>query len=101
MDFGVVLWKENKQPDAEELEYWLQTEGYSVLHWSDPPGATYQPHSHGHDESIWLYAGRIEFIINNKTYPLRPGDRLFLPKNTIHAAIVPKGGAAHYLIGQK
>lgn len=101
MDFGVVLWKEDKKPQAEELKHWLETEGFSVKVWEDPPGTTYQPHSHGHDESIWVLTGEIKFIVADQSYPLKPGDRLFLPRNTLHAAKVPAGGAVHYLIGQK
>lgn len=77
MDFGVVLWKEKKDPQVEELKHWLEAEGFSVMRWSDPPGASYEPHSHGHDESIWVYQGQIEFIVGEQHYPLKAGDRLF------------------------
>ncbi len=101
MHFGIVLWKEDKTPEAGELQHWLETEGFTVMRWSDPPGATYHPHSHEHDESIWVYRGQINFTVEDQTYPLKAGDRLFLPKNTMHAALVPKEGHAEYLIGQK
>lgn len=101
MELGVVLWKEDRTPNVQELQQRMEEEGFAVFQWTDPAGSIYQPHSHGHDESIWLVDGSITFEISGNDYPLSPGDRLFLPKNTLHSARVPRGQTAEYLIGHK
>jgi quercetin dioxygenase-like cupin family protein len=78
----------------------LSDDGYGVMTWSDPPGRTYAPHEHGHDECLWCVRGSIVFRIAGADYRLDPGDRLMLPRGTVHAAVAGADGAT-YLIGEK
>jgi len=89
------------EPPAEpELRRLLEAEGFRVLRWSDAPGATYEPHDHPHDESIWVVAGEIVFGVSGRDLALGPGDRLMLPRGTEHTARIGAGGAT-YLIGER
>ncbi len=82
------------------LEAQLAREGYEVFGWSDAPGASYTAHSHDHDESLWVVDGEITFGVANDELTLGPGDRLMLPKGTVHTARAG-GSGARYLIGQR
>ncbi len=95
-----IPWTGSGEPDEAALRAALTAEGYAVLAWSDPPGRAYSPHAHDHDESLWCVRGRIVFEIAGREYALGAGDRLMLPRGTVHAAVVGPAGA-HYLIGER
>jgi quercetin dioxygenase-like cupin family protein len=95
-----VAWPNEHPPNEHDLRTVLSTDGFEVMAWSDPPGRTYAPHSHDHDESLWCLRGWITFHAGGRDYRLAAGDRLMLPRDTVHAATVGPDGAT-YLIGEK
>jgi quercetin dioxygenase-like cupin family protein len=100
MKLKVIPWREATAPVEETLRERLEAEAFSVFRWRDAPGATYTPHSHGHDESLWVIEGEISFGIGGQTYRLGVGDRLMLPRGTEHTATAGPAGAT-YLIAEK
>lgn len=100
MKLEVLRWCGATAPCETELRASLAAEGYQVLSWSDPPGATYEPHTHDHDESLWVVGGEMTFGIDGESYSLRAGDRLLLPCGTVHSAVAGADGAS-YLVGQR
>ena len=62
--------------DEETLRARLVEEGFDPFRWNDPGGTTYAPHSHAHDESIWVVEGEITFHVAGQEYRQvdRPGD---------------------------
>ena len=101
MSIEIEKWGEANQPDAVELKRRLQSEGYSVFQWSDAPGTKYGPHAHAEDQSHWIISGALELRVGHEIYTLGPGDRDFLPANTMHSAFVPGAAPVVYLIGAK
>ena len=100
MQLARIAWESATPPDEAALRGQLEGEGFSVMRWHDPPGRTYAPHRHGHDESLWVVRGAIVFRIDGCDYRLGPGDRLMLPRGTVHAAEAAAGGVT-YLIGER
>jgi quercetin dioxygenase-like cupin family protein len=100
MELEVIVWRATDRPVEAELRRRLEEEGFSVWAWRDKPGATYEPHKHDEDESIWVVEGRIAFGVGGREYPLVAGDRLMLPKETVHTAVAGAEGA-FYLIGER
>jgi quercetin dioxygenase-like cupin family protein len=100
MQLERIPWDGPGAPTEPELHRRLAAEGFDAMAWSDPPGRTYAPHRHDHHESLWCLRGAITFHIDGRDYRLDPGDRLMLPRNTLHAATAGPAGAA-YLIGEK
>lgn len=78
----------------------LEEEGFGCFVWTDPPGARYAPHHHDHDECIWVVAGRMTFTAGGETLTLDAGDRLLLPRSTVHTALAGPAGAT-YVIGER
>jgi quercetin dioxygenase-like cupin family protein len=101
MEIQVERWSQSTPPDPHELKSRLDSEGYSVSQSSDAPGTKYGPHSHGEDQSHWILSGVLELRVGYETYILGPGDRDFLPANTMHSATVPGDHPVVYLIGAK
>ena len=101
MKLRVVRWDGTGAPTAETLRERLGAAHCSALEWSDPPGRVYEPHAHDHDEVIALVRGGITFGIADVDYPLAPGDILYLPAGTVHAARAHPAEGATCLIGSR
>jgi quercetin dioxygenase-like cupin family protein len=86
--------------EEDDLRGRLESEGFHVWSWTDSAGADYEPHTHDHDESLWIVAGDITFGADGRRLRLGPGDRLMLPAGTVHTAHAGASGAT-YLIGEK
>jgi len=97
----VVRWEGDGAPTADDLRARLRAARCSGVEWSDPPGRAYESHAHDHDEVIALVRGRITFEIAEVDYPLAPGDILYLPAGTLHAAQAHPAEGATYLIGTR
>ena len=100
MKFEVIRWQDAGEPAESILQQRLEGDGFSAFRWTDAAGATYTPHAHEHDESLWIVAGEITFGSGGREYRLGPGDRLMLPRGTVHTAVAGPSGAT-YLIGEK
>ena len=99
MQLAVIPWPGGTVDEAT-LRGRLETDGCrSVFEWSDPPEAHYQPHHHDHDESIWIVAGEMTFTTPGRALRLAAGDRLMLPRGTVHGAQAGARGAT-YLVGE-
>jgi len=96
----VIRWNESVKPREGTLRQRLEAEGFEVFRWRDDAGADYQPHAHDHDESLWVIQGEMTFGVGEERYTLRAGDRLMLPKDTVHTAFTAAERCI-YLIGQK
>ena len=95
-------WTEQRPPAASELRTRMTREGYSVYQWSDPPGTMYGPHKHSTDQSHWIISGVLELDVDGfGVVELHPGDRDFMPANTVHSARVVGDEPVVYLIGEK
>ena len=95
-----IPWPDPEAPLEARLRSQLEREGFAVWRWTDGPGATYAPHSHDHDESLWVVDGEITFGAEGSELRLGPGDRLMLPRGTVHTAHAGPRGAT-YLIGER
>jgi quercetin dioxygenase-like cupin family protein len=95
-----IPWSDTSAPTEGMLRERLSADGFEAWAWRDAPGATYEAHSHDHDESLWVVEGEITFRAGGAEYRLGPGDRLLLPRGTVHTARAGSGGA-HYLIGER
>lgn len=100
MRLEVIHWDDSEAPSETALRQRLEDEGLDVFHWRDEAGVDYQPHSHDHNESLWLLDGEMTFTVAGREFRLRTGDRLMLPKGTVHTAHAGADGAT-YLIGEQ
>lgn len=100
MELRRIPWNETQAPGENLLRRHLEAEGFEVTSWRDPADRTYAAHCHRHDESLWVVCGRIVLQVDGHDIPLGPGDRLELPRGTVHTARAGPDGA-RYLIGQR
>jgi len=72
----------------------LQKEASGCYSWSNGPGDTYAPHSHGYEKVLYCVDGSITFVLEStgRRLELKAGDRMVLPAGTVHAAEVGRRG---------
>ena len=81
-------------PTEGRLRARLEGEGLTPTRWSNGPGAVYAVHAHPYAKSLIVVQGAITFTLERvgRTCTLTPGDRLDLPPETPHSAVVGSDG---------
>ena len=77
----------------------IMKDGFWPVSWIDRPGASYEPHCHRDEETLYLIEGSLEFtdLVVGKTYHLTAGDKLLLPARASHSVQTRDG--ATYIMG--
>ena len=90
----VTSWPNEETPTRDELWRLMTNEGLSPYAWSNGPMDVYAAHTHTYDKVIYVVSGSITFGLPEleRNVTLFPGDRLDLPKGTVHDALVGKDG---------
>lgn len=81
-------------PPTEALVARLATEGLDANAWGNGPGDRYGVHAHAYDKVLVAAAGSITFSLPElgRSVELAAGDRLDLPADTAHGALVGPAG---------
>lgn len=66
------------------------TENYRFFHLRDTAGQERDFHFHEFDKIVILLDGRVDYLVEGMTYPLRPWDILLVPHHAIHKALIDK-----------
>ncbi len=97
----VVRWTKSKRPTLEELKKNLDQMGRESVLYSDLPGTKYGRHKHPFEDFIVIVSGRMKLTTDTGEWMLKPGDRLDLPPNTVHAAAMIGKEEVRYLSAAK
>jgi len=84
-----------KTPHAE-IKKEMQKEGFSPTIIRDKPGFIYHPHKHPETKYLVCLNGSMKVTVNGETYDFEPGDKLIIPGNTKHSAVVGKKGCSFF-----
>lgn len=90
----VTPWPAPISPTESTLRQLCAEQGLHPYLWSNGPHDTYSAHSHSYDKVIYVVRGSITFGLPElgQQLTLKAGDRLDLPANTMHDAVVgPQG----------
>jgi len=90
----VTRWADLVSPTQSGLWRLMTDEGLNPYSWSNGPHDVYSAHSHSYDKVIYAVQGSITFGLPElgQKLTLGPGDRLALPANTVHDAVVGSPG---------
>lgn len=83
-----------KPVDLESLESRMRHEGLEPLSWSSLAKEHFAPHQHDFDKVLVVAEGNVTFGLPGSDVGLllTPGERLDLPANTVHDALVGHRG---------
>lgn len=65
-------------------------ENYHYFHLRDTAGQELDFHFHEFDKVVLLLAGRVDYIVEGRSYALKPWDVLLVKHHTIHKAVIDK-----------
>ena len=57
-----------------------------------PPGSTFEPHWHTHNEFVVVVSGNGAIVLNDERHALSPGSYVVIPGRVPHSWHVPTGG---------
>jgi len=79
---------------SDDMMAKLQSEAEHCYSWSNGPGDRYGAHSHDYEKVLYCVDGSITFVLvdERRSLELKPGDRMELPRGTVHSAIVGPHG---------
>lgn len=90
----IQKWAGSLPPTETALREKLASEGLTPIRWQNQPHVVYPAHSHAYEKVLYVVSGSIifGFPIEGKPVTLYPGDRLELPANLSHNAVVGANG---------
>ena len=90
----VTPWADSTSPTESALTKLCAEQGLHPYQWSNGPHDIYSAHSHSYDKVIYVVRGSITFGLPElgQQLTLKAGDRLDLPANTVHDAVVGEQG---------
>jgi quercetin dioxygenase-like cupin family protein len=88
-DVRLEHWDPSDGPVSEKrLMGSMEREGYEVAVYAYRQGTIFPPHEHAQDKCDAVLEGILRVTVDGVAYDLAPGDRLYLPAGTRHAAEV-------------
>lgn len=87
-------WAGSDSPTKATLMQLCAQQGLSPYPWSNGPNDVYSAHKHSYDKVIYVVSGSITFGLpeEGREILLQAGDRIDLPANKVHGAVVgPQG----------
>lgn len=79
---------EDGPPTEKRVMGALEREGYEVCVYAYRPGTVFGEHAHAQDKCDAVIEGFFRITVSGQPYDLKPGDRLYIPAGTRHAAEV-------------
>jgi len=79
----------------------LEKEGWKhIYEWQDGAGTVYEEHMHQGKVVLLITEGSIDVTIGNELHKLTTGDRIDIPPQMPHRAVVGPGGV-QYVVGEE
>lgn len=91
MELKVLPWQ-GAPPNANDVQQKIRAENLRGYTWSNGPFDEYSAHTHSFDKVLYVVSGSITWILPNQEITTHAGDRIDLPRGTIHAARVGEKG---------
>lgn len=71
-------------------------EGFDPLRIADRPGFEYPPHQHAETKLLAFLQGGMTVHVEGQVFHCRAGDRLLIPGDAIHSAVVDSDGCVYF-----
>ncbi len=90
----ITRWSQSRPPTQAELAAVFIREGWFYYDWSNGPGDVYPAHIHDYDKVLFVLRGSITWLLPATAEAIETcaGDRIDLPRGTVHAALVGPDG---------
>ena len=78
---------------------YMITPNFEYFHYVDRSATEIDYHNHDFYEIYFFISGSVTYMIEGKTYKLRPGDILLIHNNELHKPVVGQGEVMVLLFG--
>ncbi|HUQ84801.1 MAG TPA: cupin domain-containing protein [Candidatus Limnocylindrales bacterium] len=85
-----------KTIDREKISEYVMKEGFNPILIINKPGFVYSEHKHPETKLLVFLEGNVKVIVDGEKYHCLPGDKLIVPANTTHSAIVGGEGCSFF-----
>lgn len=85
-----------KNLTEKQMKEKIREEGFDPIKLSNAPGFVYLEHKHPETKLLAFLSGSIKVTVQNKTFICKSGDKIIVPGNTIHSAIVGENGCEFF-----
>lgn len=85
-----------KDVSREKIKKAMQANSFSPKLITDKPNYIYKPHQHPETKYLACLEGSMKVTVNGKTHDFQPGDKLLIPGNTTHSAVVSNQGCTFF-----
>jgi quercetin dioxygenase-like cupin family protein len=85
-----------KGKSEQEIIQDIEREGFDPIPITNVPGYVYPLHKHPETKILVFLKGGMRVTTLNKTFDCKPGDKLIIPGNTPHKAIVENEGCTFF-----
>lgn len=85
-----------KQIDKKVIKQDALQQGFQVSLINDKAGFVYKPHTHPETKYLVFLSGSMDVTVNNQVFKCSQGDKLIVPGNTKHSAIVGQDGCSFF-----
>lgn len=82
--------------DRDEIGEKVREEGFNPIVINDGPGRVYPPHTHPETKLLAILKGEMEVKTGGEGFSLKKGDKLIIPGNQKHEALVGEKGCTFY-----
>ncbi len=80
----------------KQIEQKIREEGFDPIRFSNAPGDEYQLHQHPETKLLAFLKGGMCVTVGEKHYFCRAGDKLVIPGNLDHSALVDNDGCEFF-----
>ena len=94
MELAITRWQESQPPTENNLREKIRAENLRGYTWSNGPYDEYSAHTHSFDKILYVLSGSITWVLpqTQQEIETRTGDRIALPRGTVHGARVGARG---------
>jgi len=85
-----------KNQSESQIQYAIEIEGFHPVKIANSLGYVYSTHSHPETKLLAILSGSMEVEAGGKKYYLEKGDKLIIPGNITHRAVVGKDGCSFF-----
>jgi quercetin dioxygenase-like cupin family protein len=85
-----------KKPDKDIVAAEIRREGFDPILIQDPPGYIYTPHRHPETKLLAFLLGEMTVHVGANAFTCGPGDKICIPGNVEHSALVGSEGCVFF-----
>lgn len=83
--FGSLSAIPAEQINDKTVRKFISGEQGMLVWWSGKAGSVFAPHSHPHEQIVWMIKGKLKIRIGNEERVMVPGDVAVIPGGVEHA----------------